>query len=517
MNNITVKESRRRLLLLLMFTLTVFLLGGCGEEQSIKDTPVVTPTKVQNQGPPALITSTPTPVPSPVPTTPTPTPVPIVYGDLTQYLNQSVAELTEKFGPSYQTELTNYDTLTQTSSRISFTPEVQFCFEQGRKPISSLQTAKVIRVENNSGATVDSDLGCGLRMNMGYSEIREKAGGVVTFSAHEENRSFLLYALVRGYLYCFSWRADPTVSGKPADFALISKSGMNQVNLDLISPYIEEYYEAHTKELNNHSSRYLSELRSACKDAPVSRYELLYDEPAGADTSVRIYEYAAYGHPAAYEKRTADGNETYVVSGIDKKTEIYQYCLVGCVFVDGECVRTYTSVYEQSDNLGQTGADARMISGLEWASEKRMIKESLGTMVGIPVEPSDDVLSVVSVRKIFTDKKDSYEVTIKAFYKNNETKPMLIQDTTDLLARDGGVINEHLYAASGSKDILEDTKVIKSGKGAYDGNSAEWELSEASPDAKIVKVATGSPDGEYREYLYYYADNSLILYRIDIR
>ena len=497
MNRMNRKAQQRCLHILAAVALTALVFAGCGKKNTPSVTPSAEPTKTVTDAP----TVTPTATEEPTPTA-TPTPTPIVYGNLTQYLDKSGSELIDIFGDNFQYEFTMYDSETETYGRISYTPEVKFCLVNESNAFAPSHIATVIRVDNNAEHDYEADLGFGLNLNMTRDEIREVFGDSLVYDPSEEwDREFELYGIFHGYTYEFVWNEK---SQKPADYVLISKSGLAYAGSLVLGKAVEQYSLDNKAQLEARGKQLKSELRTACKDLPVSKYTLLSSVESKDGSKFEIYAYAAYGYLPAYK---ALDNGTFSYSGVDRSKEFYQYIVVGRVLADGRTVRTGSRDIDYSD--------ASIIGALSWTSENLSRDEAIGEMIGLPIDNTDDAISTVKLHQGFQKKEKQYEVNVFATYQNEDPEPIVTRDLVWVIQTEGETNNEHIYTPSDKDGIYnKDLKTIKEGSGVLQGKEVSWALLETVAGSWIVRI-TERGDW-YHEYSYFYSDNRLILFKIEV-
>lgn len=511
MKRTTHKAKVSKSVLAVLLTLTVVFFIGCGKKDTPSKTPSTEPTKVTGT-PTAEPTKTVTDAPTVTPTateepTPTamPTPTPIVYGDLTQYLDRPASELIDIFGDNFQYEFTMYDSDPGTYSRINYTPEVKFCLVNESNEFSPSHIATVIRVDNNAEHDYEADLGFGLNLNMTCDEILETFGDSLLYGPREEwENKYKLYGIFHGCTYEFIWDGNPKESQKPADYVLISKSGLVYAGSLVLGEALDQYYSDNKTQLEARGKQLKSELRAACKEQPVSKYALLSSVKMKDGNTFEIYEYAAYGYLPAYK---ALDNGTFSYSGVDKSKEFYQYAVVGRVLADGRTIRTGSRDIDYSD--------ASISGALSWTSENLSRDEAIGEMIGLPIDKTDDAISTVKLHQGFRKKENDYEVDVFATYQNEDPEPIVTRDLVWVMRTESETNNEHIYTPSDKDGIYnKDLKTIKEGSGVMQGKEVSWELLETAAGSWIVRI-TERGDWWYK-YSYFYSDNRLILYRIEV-
>ena len=508
MKRTTYKAKVSKFILAVLLTLTVVFFIGCGKKDTPSKTPSTVPTKVTGTptAEPAKVTGTPAVTEEPTPTE-MPTPTPIVYGNLTQYLDRPASELIDIFGEDYQYEFTMYDNETETYGRINYTPEVKFCLGNESSKFSPSHIATVIRVDNNAEHDYEADLGFGLNLSLTCDEILGVFGDSLVYGPSEgwENE-YKLYGIFHGHTYCFNWNGNPKESKKPADYVVISKSGLAYDGSVVLGKAVDQYSSDHEAQLEARGKQLKSELRVACKEQPVSKYALLSSVKMKDGNTFEIYEYAAYGYLPTYK---AVENGTFCYSGADKNEGLYQYMLVGRILADGRTIRTVSRDIDYS--RGE-------ISGfLSWTSENLSRDETIGEMIGLPIDKSDDVISNVRIRRSFNDKQHIYEVKISVTYQNEDPEPIVATDCVYLIQTEGETQNEHIYTPSDKDGIHDiDLKTIKEGNGVLQGEKMNWKLLETTAGSWIVRTTEVDENYWYHENSYFYVGNRLILYKIEM-
>ena len=516
MNSITNKTKVSRLILAVLLMLTVVSAIGCGKKTTPSEKPTVTekPTENPTENPTSEPTKEPTPTVTEEPKEPV---ITNEYGDITQYLDKPAGDVTSKFGQEYQYLFSNRDYQTDYFETIDVDPgsasgvmyydqAVFFSFTDSQKVLKNDCAVRAITVKNDAKKTLSVDIGNGLNIDMTFSQLKAAMGDSLVYEAASGTyMRYRIYGIVQGYRYFFCWKRNPMESDKPADYAIVSLTALDNVAETVAQKTIDDFYDEHEEELAKHKEQYLRDLRNQYKGVPVYALEMLATKKLDEKNAIEIYEIASFGCASTWKET----EYSYEITGINSAEELLGYTVFGRLVTDGKSYGDPVYEYDTDIPWGSWDENSAYATVRLPGHVSEDLTEDICKMVDLPYSESDDLTVFVSTD---TWVSDNYVLVVDAKYINGEKKPFFYRKYNSYRSNDGGMDNLRVFLADGTEVDWKGAKKVKEGHGTVDGKNTDWFISELPNGQKIVYVYyyENDPIGAYSYDYYFYVDGKLI-------
>lgn len=467
--------------------------------------PTAEPTTQSTTEPTAQPTAEPTPEPTQTPV-PELSKDPMSYGDLTSYFMKAASEVIRDYDRPYRYEYWGPDHETETYGGFTFDEMVYFGFEYSGENFDASKEVDTLIIYNNKSKKLNVGIGGDLNVKMTFSEIKNVMGewlhGPV---ASGDGTQYIAYGYYQYHNYYFTWKQSPLQKDVPAESVMVydryAAKHADSIAYDFRKP-VQKYLEDNKKLISTHKEQLLKELRADYQYEPVCKCNFLTTIQADAHNAVEVYEFAAYGCPPTYEKKTdGRGLEEFIVNGVDKSKELYSYRVMLRILTDGQVFDYFFYFDEENDQDFLYWEDA-IYGGISWLGADELEVNALREMIGIPGKQKECVVTCALTKRPITEDGWSLSENFTAYYLNGSKTPCLIDVSEAYESNDGGLTQKVLQTADG-QDLLNERKLVREGKGILYGCEVTWKLYDTPSGIPVVTTFKddGNYTGTWKEYV----------------